>query len=97
MKKHLVLIITVVLLSSVIVTAIGQYKNNQHKIIVARQAFVDQEAVALKAEHEARLRVSTAYSLLHVECEKGVNAYNAVTKTIQAKIPHPTCGPVIAQ
>lgn len=97
MKKHLILLVPIVLLAALTATAISHYKNNQHKAIVAQTAYIDVEAVMLKAEQAKNTKVTQAYSLLYVECTKGAAAHDALPKSIQAKVPHPTCGPALAQ
>jgi hypothetical protein len=97
MKKLLVFLLPGLLLLGGGVAAASQYNRYQHKVKVATKVVADQQAALLKATQAAHASVSAQYSALHVECEKGSNAYNTLSTAIQKKIPAPVCGPVIAQ
>lgn len=97
MRKLLILLITGLLLAGGGTAAAHQYNKYQ-----AERQRVQASAQKQAFDYTKALEASVAglhneYSTLHVECEKGLAAYGALSATVQKKLPTPSCGPVLPQ
>lgn len=102
MKKLLLFLIPGVILAGGGVAAADQYNIYQHRQDVSHQAEVQRQAAIVKAKAVAEAKVtklSSVYSVVHTECEKGLASYNALTPVVRAqkKLPAPVCGPAVVQ
>lgn len=100
MKKLLIFLLPGLILAGGGVAAASQYNTHQKKVNAvqaAQQAVAEQKAQAIVTiqKEDASLRVQ--YSALHVECEKGSNAFQTLSLSVQKKVPAPSCGPVLAR
>lgn len=102
MKKLLIFLLPGLILAGGGVAAAGQYNTYQDKQDAVHQAEVKKQAAIVKAKDVAEATVtklSTAYSAVNIECQKGLASYNALTPVVrtQKKLPAPVCGPAVVQ
>ena len=95
-KKTLFVVGVAIVVAAVAVLSVGSYKNYQNKHKPVPTVTVAQKnAEVASAEDAVKQSAGAEYQALHVECEKGLAAYNALPVASKAKTPQPQCGPAV--